>query len=219
MLSALFVCERHENYGELGLRMRNRPHFEPLTGMAVAHDLLEHFRNDDGRLSGELMALGASIHVRDGENYHTRRGNMNPVHKHLAADMVQQVYYTEQSGDRLLRDCGRTARLPDDYAEYSVQEALKSSIRLLRTEVAADQFPSWLTGDEQRRRFVGWLRRGYRAAQRRYRGIPSYTLMEAFIAVERAADNFLKYAEEGMEVRISVDPHRARAVLEERYND
>jgi len=56
-----FEVAEHEEYGSLGFKPSWYPKGDPLGGMAVAHDILEHFPKDDGSAEGEYMALGASL--------------------------------------------------------------------------------------------------------------------------------------------------------------
>lgn len=210
-ITGLFVIERHEEYGEVGLRLKSRPWFDPLGGVAVAHDLMEHFNDDDGTLAGELQALGASIYVRDFGCYFSQRGGyITEPHKHIASDMLEQVRLTLDRGEHELHDPGRTRALDDDYAESEIQATLTEACRLIRAEEILDgDLPDWLKGDEQRRRFVGWLRRGFRRARRRYRNVyaGSAGVCGAFIGAEKAIDDFLKHNSdyEGAEVRVTID--------------
>ncbi len=64
MLVKQFVCEEHEEYGSLGWREKDKPHFAPFQGLAVAHDCLEHFPDDGPEIEHEMQALGAGLHVR-----------------------------------------------------------------------------------------------------------------------------------------------------------
>jgi len=52
------------------------------------------------------------------------------------------------------------------------------------------------TNTEQRQRFVGWLRKGYRAAIRRWQPYQQFKLLETFVAIERAVDRALISGEE-----------------------
>lgn len=47
-----FVCKTHDEYGGLGWALKSKPHFEPLPGMTVAHDVMEHFPRDNATHSG-----------------------------------------------------------------------------------------------------------------------------------------------------------------------
>ena len=64
MITKTFIIEEHEEYQTKGARPIDTPHADPLGGMSVAHDMLEHFHNDQGSVYEELMALGASYYVR-----------------------------------------------------------------------------------------------------------------------------------------------------------
>ncbi len=212
-ISGKFKIEVHEEYGELGLRLSARPWFEPLGGLAAAHDLMEHFADDDGTLAGELQALGASLFVRDCGSYFAQTGSRHTdASVHIAADMVQQVHYTRERGENELPPI-RTRALSDDYVEGEFQRSLAGAIRTLREEFEGEPLPGWLKTHEQRARFVGWLRRGYRRAVKRYSKFSADEVCAAFIAAEKAADSYLRDAFEGDEVRLTIDLDRASASI------
>lgn len=80
-----FEAAEHEEFGSFGFRTKGRADFDPL--MAVAHDVLEHFPDDDQTLGGECQALGASLWIRGLTGYYERNGNVNPPPRHVAADI------------------------------------------------------------------------------------------------------------------------------------
>lgn len=205
MITATFDVAMHEEYGMIGLRMSNRPHFDPLQGMAIAHDMLEHPKNDDGTFEHELMALGASIFVRDHESYYAQRGqrNVDPA-KNIASDMVEQFHLN--GGGYVLRKPANGARpLDDDWAEGIIQRVWMESRNLLPGEV--DQMPAWLEED-QKANYIGWLRSGYRYAIRRYAKMCASEMCYIFQQVETAADDILRDAVQGQQYRFSIDLNR-----------
>lgn len=194
----------HEEYRALGLALVNRQWADPLEGMAVAHDILEHFPNDRGSTEEELMALGASILVRDEENYFCQKGKRNPNPGHqMSGDIAEQVNYAMQRGETLcLRSPGRTVSC-EDYIECyfttAIDEAMSESGD--RNNGRPDE---WLRPDNHWK-IRGWLRRGYRKACKRYKGICAAHLCAVFNEIEKRADNVLKYADEGMRFIVKVD--------------
>jgi hypothetical protein len=64
-----------------------------------------------------------------------------------------------------------------------------------------------------------WLRLGYRNAAKRYSDIDAYTLCGLFKEIEKKADNFLKYADIGQEVEITVDTKKCQVIFEEVYEE
>lgn len=71
------VCEEHEDYGSLGLIPEDAPStFEPLTGMGIVHDIIEHVHGgpDMGSLHDEMKAFGVA-HWGRGQGDYWRRTN------------------------------------------------------------------------------------------------------------------------------------------------
>lgn len=201
MITATVEVKRHEEYGELGLQIIGREWAEPLDGTVIAHDLLEHFPRDNGDIEGELMALGASLHVRDGANYYYRVGRVisDPA-PNFASDLLMQV--SSYGGDNytLRPIASRAIEDLDDYILRAVKTARSNfpdefgdSCKL------ADSFLAQPT------RVIGWMRRGYRRAVRRYGDVPSWKLCQTFINAANAANKFLKHSEEGYRAKIQID--------------
>jgi len=210
MRSYLFDVKRHEEYGELGLALHGRRWADPLGGMAAAHDILEHFPGDDGTTEHELLALGASMLVRDESNYYAQKGqHATRPSENIASDMPEQCRYMANAGRACLRPL-RTTRLREDWAEEEVQAVHAAAVRICRGEDMERSEYAWLRNPHP---FIDWIRAGYRKAQRRYRGIASYSVCATFMEIERQADQFLKHAEEGMQCRIRVDVDRGRVKL------
>lgn len=210
MISAIFTTELHPEYGTMGFRMRGRPHFEPIGGMGVAHDLLEHFPNDGGDLEGELMALGASLYVRNMDEYYANKGvhDTDPA-SHISSEFVQQCHLL---GDAYTLRAINTRPLRDEYVESCIQNIVTRGRRLVHADVGA--FPVWLkTGHKAA--LVGWLRAGYRAAAQRYRRHKQYNVLHAFVTIEHKVDAVLRYAEEGYEYRVAADLSCGRVLVTE----
>lgn len=217
MIVGIFKLEEHPEYGSMGLRLADKPHFDPLGGLATIHDLLEHFADDRGDLASELEALGASIYVRNGEMYYLDSGSYvrDPAH-HISGDMPQQVRYTEDRCEYELRDCGPSRAIQDEFVEGIIQRVLEKSIKLVKDECEA--LPEWLSTKEQRRRFVGWLRRGYRRASDRYKTHDQSQLGYTFGVGVKEVDKFIKHfgepGNEGMRVKVSIDIRYGRVFVE-----
>lgn len=207
MIVRSFDCKEHEEYGGLGWAMVGKPYMEPLGGMAVAHDILEHFPSDNGSVEEEFMALGASLLVRDGETYFQQKGNMHSAAANIASDFVQHYHAIIQNGWSLsFREPGRY-RMPSEVRD-DIKAIIAEGRRTLRDEIGEDYKEFFSKSNQQKA--MGWFARGYRKARRRYRGIPAYSLCHAFVEIERQADKHLKFAEEGQRLKVSVDLARNR---------
>jgi len=210
-ISREFVVEEHEEQGNIGMRPLDMPNADPLSGMAVAHDLLEHFPNDNGSVEHEFMALGALLYVR-GEDYFSINGSYNTDPAvHIASDFVEQYYYLIQRGNGLaFRNPGRTTMLDED-TELTFDRMFHEAKRNLRSAYQEEDDERFFLNDEQCRRARGWFRRGYRRAVRRYKSLnkvthsPRMAILSLFLEIEKKADEWMKHQEEGMRCRITVN--------------
>lgn len=169
------------------------PAFDPLSGMAVAHDVLEHWPNDDST-TGELLALGAILHVR-GSDYYANKGSYNTAPSYHFSGKLGDLLLKIQWGEWVsLRDFPRHhAATTDEWARKEIAQAIKLAKKYIRQEYNRQYEPpseaTWKTAQY-------WLTEGYNKARRRYRNVES--LLETFIEIEEKADKALKFAESGI---------------------
>lgn len=95
-----FTVKRHEEHGHIGLAPQWMPQGlnDPLTGMASAHDMLEHGMHD----VTELQGLGGAVYVRGLTDYWSRKGNLNHPAVHIASDFLE--IFTVSEGEWLPRN-------------------------------------------------------------------------------------------------------------------
>lgn len=222
MKSRKLKIARHEEYDLIGLAptWMAEHQSDPLTGMGVAHDILEHGNAD----RVEWQGLGGTVFVR-GEMYFSNRSRGNPnASENIGSEFVQLFRLWEGQD---IPDPGRTRPLQDESAEELIQETVRYGCKSTReeaeyshddTEIRSAQH--W-TREEQQARMIGWMRKGYRAAVKRWRGYSQYDLMESFCAIEKAVDTFLSHHEEhiGAEVTIRFDPKRATCNIQVLYDE
>ena len=199
-----FDRKEHEEYGIAGWALRGSDFMEPLPGLAVAHDCLEHFKGDAGAVHEEFQAFGAMLHIRgDGGYWHSySSGYITDPGEHMAADLGGTLfYYWLNEADEYVKPAPRTARLPDEWLEESIDTAIRSAHRTLRDECDTD----YATRARFLNHFKAWVRIGYRKAKRRYAAaVCPEELAAMFHEIETAADAALKY-EEAYALRVVVD--------------
>lgn len=187
----VFECQEHKEYGSNGWKLAGNPNADPLGGLAVAHDILEHEPDGDMGVEDELRALGASIYVRE----YTR--NMHSLGSNAGSDLPDVLGHVFHE-NMPLRDPGPTRAID---RETEIDDAIQS----LTAEAAyQDELRERLT-PELLRYIRGWFRIGYRAAQKRWRGVRT---RELFDEIEERADYLLKHAEPGftrLYVRLKFD--------------
>lgn len=212
MQTFTFVCAEHQEFGTLGWRLQSQPDFDPLGGMGVAHDCLEHF-TDSAQPSDEFLALGASMYIRD-ESYHYRKGHYetNPG-VHIASDLPEIMRHITNEGYGLAT-APRT-RATDEYVEGYIDRMFSEYQKNIRDEYDAKELR---LSSETIRSIRSWIRIGYRKAQLRY-PVP-HKAQDMFCHIEDKADQALKHAEEGMLLHVRVDfKNTAVKVLGPEYED
>lgn len=220
MITATFEVRTHEDYGMVGLAMVGRHWFTPIEPGIVPHDMLEHFPNDDGSTEGELLALGASLFVRDGESWYGQvrpYGSRDPGYN-MSGDIAEQArYMLDSNRSWTLRDPGRTTRLDDymeEWLETACKHAMAEGISLWRQEPdedGDDGVPNFLRQSEHWK-IKGWLRKGYRMAQRRYRDQTSYNMLNLYMLAARkiseAFEHVEDYPDAGVRLTVSINVKR-----------
>lgn len=195
-----FVYDNHKEHDYEGWRLESQPGFDPVGGLGVAHDILEHFPGGDSSPADEFMALGAALIIRGDQGYWHQRTPFNPhPHKHVASDFPEILSHVVW-GDMDLADPGRTKPV-EDY-DYLIIDTIKEARRLLNSEYEEDE----------RARYVkllwpalGWMRRGMRKAMARYRGQRMDWALYTFIGIEKEVNRITKDAQLGDKIEVRVD--------------
>lgn len=212
VISKRFIVEEHTEYGGLGLRPLDMPNADPLGGMTVAHDLLEHFPGDDGGVEAEFMALGACYFLRHESGFvNGQYGGNRDAADAFSGDFMELYRHIAHEGFSLT-DPGPEAPIECEYTETALNGIVRKGLALTREEIAdacdddSDElhtFCSTQTGE----RILGWLRRGYRKATERFENVDAYSLAEVvFKGVETRIDNYLKSDPmEGTEIEVTID--------------
>lgn len=170
--------------GNVGWMARGYPHFNPTLPQNFSHDALEHLPGGlkHGQLADELMALGVRwwIRVHGGfavNGFYSPAGGMaGEVNRLLdyahhgtpePAPIVESPIpeFESDIGDIMKRVVGQRR---DAIAEGFKVQMVKSDDPLLLT-------------------MVHWMRRGYRAAQKRYRGASPFAVGKMMEKIDRQA--------------------------------
>lgn len=193
-----FKVKEHEEYGGLGFTPSWYPNGDPLPGMTVAHDILEHFPKDDGSAEGEFLALGAALYIRGETGYMQRNGNVNGPKEHLAADLpMVWDYHTNRDRRTTIKPCGLVR---DEDLMEQCREIVQIGVRNMRDEDR--QAPD----AETQERIARWIAKGYKRASVRYAKHGAYEIAySVFQKIEEQADRCLRGAEEGMILTVSLN--------------
>lgn len=198
-----FVCEQHEDYGENGWRLLSQPGFDPLPGMAVAHDVFEHFPDGDDSPADEFQALGASYLIRGESDYWV--GSNHPAPVHIASDFPMILSHIVGYNMSLPSPVPFPRKL-DSIAEDALCDIIKHARKNIEDEweLSSDD-PRYSVSKETLDGYLnaalGWMRIGYRRAKKRY-GDKLWRVSRQFVEVQERADQLLKHADEGMVMEI-----------------
>lgn len=185
-----FVCQMHDDFGSLGWRLESQPDFDPLGGMAVAHDILEHFPDGDESPADEFQALGCSLILRN-EDYYGNKNNRYSPAANVASDMpdiIQHVIY-----QNMFLGEAQPVKPLDDEHEETIREFIKEAMVLASSEFDSDD---WGAAKDVVRKSEGWIRLGMKRGLRRYKNSLN-NARSMFMEIETEADKLLKHAMEG----------------------
>lgn len=193
----------NENQGYLGILVKNSPdHFEPSTGLTVAHDILEHISNHLDPYADEFMALGAMVAIRVENGY--RYLDME-VLEYGVYSLVRSMFYLEESltePDTLPVDHDLWAQVLD-FSEKGINNFLEEE----EGEVDfPDNFAEYITA---------WIIKGYENCLRHYGGQDLYGIRYLFNSIAVQCDKWLGTSEEGYEATLTLDFESSTAILEE----
>jgi hypothetical protein len=210
MITRRFKIEFNEEHGYAGLRPIGVPHADPLRGMAIAHDILEHFKGDDGSIRAEFEAFGAMVWIRHQGAYWSTytQQRLTDISDNLEGEFEEQCHYWMDGRDLpSVRPC---KRLQDDDIEEVIQRVVAAGLDRARRDCGLDDDCEFISPNT-RMQLIYCMRRGFRRAASRYRGHDPYHVCHVFHQVELAVEKLLIHGEEcsGLDARIAVNMRTA----------
>lgn len=191
---------------------------DPIDGLGVAHDTLEHFENYDGSINGEFEALGSILFVRDFDTYNEHyvgnfRDNITDVLTREIIGILAKEYtnlgirscpkYTEEFSKKLLKEHSGDIETAEDYIEI-IHDKVMSWV----DEEPIDDNGDFIDfgGDREvvSESIKNCMILGFCKSIKRYEGIPSYDIVELFVKIRDFVNN-IKEKEEGKSLLIVVD--------------
>lgn len=216
-----FKKAEHEDFGTYGWLLEGAPStYVPLSGMGIAHDVLEHLVGDTGTIEEELMALGAALYIRGDGGYWNKSYHSPGVH--IGSDVGNDLAYKYGGLENGINCPGRTYKL-EAYVEEWIQNAIDEARKNIK-----DQLDGWdLAMPKSKinaylKNVPGWIRRGYRSALKRYKHCGSHKLTEVFNTIEQKANKYLSHCEGYETLVITFNPKKAcqlRIYMDEDYPD
>lgn len=217
-----FVTAFDEENGTWGFVPVGIAGADPAYGNGVSHDVLEHFPGEQNGLVDELLAFGALWWIRVDSGLYLKFYKPDPVW-HLKTDLGD--FFDDHGGRHMPQPPARalhprhTGRLQFSEFRRLMDAGVEECINEHYSDVY-EETEEWIreTFDETfRRRCAGWMMEGYLRAQRRYRGLDSYDVLQLFqrlgTQMERLYRTMNGSEPEGIEFTVSVFPKTNRIVI------
>lgn len=211
-----FVCEEDEERGYFGWRQAGQSGFDPVPGLGVAHDLLEHFPGGTDSMADEFQAFGAAMFVRYDGCY--TGWSHNHSFAHHMSDLEDVLKPAIQSGYRL--EPPPPTRPLEEHHERELERYVVNA-----RKGAANACEIWgpLPDDDIEQIVtdsVGWIRTGYRRARRRYQRYYASHVARTFEAIIEKVDKFDNTSRwgalfEGMRIQVYYSIRRQEAYIKD----
>ncbi len=201
MTRYIFDLMEHEEFGGFGWQMRGSGFMEPLGGLAVAHDCLEHFKGDSGGIHEEFMAFGAMLYIRGEGGYWQLKGDYRGAGEHMSGDLGGLLFdfFMDEAG-KFVEKAPRTNKI-DEHLEDEISLAIKEA----RAELLSHREEDRESVDSFLKDFRAWVRIGYRKACKRYQAaICPEELSYMFSDIEKQADDMLNEGCVAMRVDVNI---------------
>ena len=184
-----------DDNGSTGWLQDGRPNFDVAGGALIAHDVLEHLPRGQkhGPAEDELLALGARFYLRVASGWWWNQSYMTSVPNTWASELLN-IYHSNH-GNLAPR---AVVELDDEDMECELQASLRDSAKMISEECEielADDDPFIVNAG-------AWLRTGFRAAEKRYKGTDPLNIMWLAECIEKECDRFKGEEGERLIVRV-----------------
>jgi hypothetical protein len=205
--------KEHEEYG-LGLVVDvGRPYFEPLQGLSIAHDVLEHtIKPHPNPYIDELMALGGLIAGRVETGWCSQYGRWSRV-SDIAADVEVLASGCINSGKYLEWGGCKAHLLHNTHLKDDIRDAVLKGIKDAEYECEESI-------DCDIDSTTAWIIKGYQAYKKRFRRLGNYGVANTiFNSIATCCDNLLKQANDGETYSLHVDFKGYNAFITNDYGE
>lgn len=188
-----------EELGSRGFLLENAPSsYQAVWGMGMAHDVLEHARNDDGSVEAEMTALGAMMYLR-GQGGYWR-------HENYGFQLSGAFEFLANKGLADLAACPYKHRPCEPLTDW-----IRNAKKLFTSQYDDGEY------DEAMHHAPAWLLHGWRRTASRYAKMHPCHLVRLFHNIEQQANNMIMLLPEGATVKLSYHVKSGFADLEQVY--
>jgi len=212
----------HEDYGDVGARLKDTPQLDPLGGMTFAHDMLEHL-SLDGSLADEAQAFGGVLYVRALSSWwHLSTTQLRTSYAdntgNEAAELLHQ-FFEEESYE--LDVMPKKVDLSDCEYGDDAKEDIKEAKRLIRKLLIVEHEVSRKDARSLTKWWCRHVRTGYRRVEEVYlsQGIQPPQARMAFDAIAGAVTRYLGDAEYEHEATLTFSWDTNECFIDEDYGD
>lgn len=206
------VVAENEEFDFKGILATESPdHFEPGTGLTLAHDILEHVASHPpDPYADEFMALGAMVAVRAEQGYHSgsRYIKLKDVANEVSI-LVQSMYW---QGKTLTEP----TTLPQGHDLWL--EVLSHTEEGINNFLEEEDDENIITTESLAENITAWIIKGYKNCLDHYQGLDLYNICKLFKDIADQGDKWLKDAEIGATATLTLDFETGRATLEEYWD-
>lgn len=201
-----FTCAEHDEYGTKGWCPAWMRDADPLPGMGVAHDIMEHPAKDNGTVEDEIRAFGAALRIRhEGGWWHMQGQRSADWHANVSYEIFEFLRkWADGNGDWLHWYYVKRSTRLDAESEAQIDTAWQALFKHLRDEIDHPDDDDLRRkchdglSDQHAKRFRQLVREGYRMACKRFRSDPC-SLAHVFEQISQQADKALDFAEVGVD--------------------
>jgi hypothetical protein len=210
MSHILFQWGEDQEYGDYGWLPAAYPNFNAVRPGGFGHDCIEHFPRGlkHGQIADELLALGARLYVRVDSGWWWRQQYMQTVPQSFGYELHRLLRDMDEQGVDL-PDPGSVPLL-DNEMDDEIEAAQREAVRVSNAEHdrhSDDQDEPYAFEQEQIQWMGAWLRRGYAACIKRFRGAYAGEILALSEALDRASEKFA-HGEEGDRLLVRIHEQR-----------
>lgn len=222
MKSYSIAIREHEEYGENGIVIlsNHRDYFEPaITGMTLAHDILEHTVTPHVHgYTDELMALGGVIAGRIEGGWSSKYA---PFYiDNLETDIYMLVQSCLMNGDVFTPKINNSKLLNDELMQ-SIREFVEKGVKIgVHDHFEGEVSDKFIDDNFDIDSIIGWICKGYQKHKKRFAKMKSHDYVHLFDKISEVCDKFIDDEDsQYYDHKLCIDYTNCRVWIETEYDE